>query len=770
MNTFLPFVLIAVAEGQTNLTKLKPFADGKWYDLPKDFNMAVTICESVATLGINCPAGWVNFANSCYLLIDRTSTFSEATSRCKDHSGKLVSIGSTDENEFVRGKCGSRMCWMGLTKRPGTLIWEWPDGSQASYTNWAADEPSDENTESRSEGGQLGVSERAAVLHFSFGYLNRAEKKNWANGQWLDVPAGYDEPHPLCERPVTAEGCHGDWEGFGNSCYKLFTVHSNYAKAVKACQEVSGHLVTISSSYEQNFVHQLCGKNMCWLGLHEHRGTETWVWADQTNLTYENWYPGEPNNYYYYSEGDDENVAMMNVRIHWQFEDPDKAPQFPDWVDGTWYDAPKSFNLPKPICEHAKVTHECELGWVSWRESCYLLIDKRTTYRQAVELCDDHMSRLVSIESVSVNVFIQQLCGKNICWLGLQEDPHSETWRWSDGTEPALYTNWHPGEPNNYFGVDEKVAMMHFSWGAIDRTLDSNWAQGKWFDVPATFDQPAGICEQHRGAAGCSAGWLQFGESCYRVLRSGSSYGDAKKRCQGVAAHLASVRDQNEQDFVQRLCDRRMCWLGLQEHSQTEAWYWIDGSPKAFANWAPGEPNNAGGNTDENACVMNFNFQWAIHDAGAWDKQTKTSTSLRTATSTMSSLQTKSSTSLQTTSSTSGDNLLVVLAFYVLVYVAIRFTMVKFDVKAPEELVVVGVSLMVAFLALCTGGGIVGTGSFSIQICLLFLYTIVGFFGVAYLHKNLRRQRLLEPPPISEDREDFDTSLVHETTRVMPVE
>eukprot|EP00746_Dinoflagellata_sp_MGD_P015680 gnl/MRDRNA2_/MRDRNA2_134945_c0_seq1.p1 gnl/MRDRNA2_/MRDRNA2_134945_c0~~gnl/MRDRNA2_/MRDRNA2_134945_c0_seq1.p1 ORF type:complete len:790 (-),score=115.93 gnl/MRDRNA2_/MRDRNA2_134945_c0_seq1:108-2477(-) len=776
-------ILWVAAKGDPTWTKLKPWADGKWYDLPKDFNIASTICQRPANPNLaDCEGKWLRFGVTCYLLIHRASTYSEATSRCADHSGSLVRIASAEENEFVRGRvCGSRMCWIGLTKRPGTVIWEWQDGPQATYTNWQEHEPSDENTEYRQEGGQLGVSERAAVMHFSFGYMKGRERNSWADGKWLDAPASYDEPFPICEKPVSTKGCDEiGWDGFEGSCYKLIEVHSNYAKAEQACQDASSHLVSISSGAEQQFVQQLCGKKVCWLGLREHNYTETWFWADGTKLAYENWSPGEPNNY----DGEDENVVIMNQKFHWDFVDPDAPPDLPEWVDGTWYDAPENFNLPQPICEYDQVDHQCEPGWVMWQDSCYLLIEKSVPYGEAVQLCDDHaQSKLVSITSFEENLIVQKLCGKRICWLGLREDPHSEVWRWTDGTKPT-YANWHPGEPNNLDMTDEKVAMMHFSWNVVKRTLKGEWARGEWFDVPAIFDQPNSICEKRMFSKGCSAGWLQFGESCYRLMISKSSYGEAKRRCQGVGAHLVSIQDQDEQDYVQRLCGERMCWLGLQEHKMdgspkmqitdgiTEEWYWIDGSPKYFRNWAAGEPNNAGGSTDENAAVLNFNFQWAIKDATAWGKQGQSSTTVSGARSwgigakSSSSLQNSvptSSSSLRDGESSSGSLtfLTVTMALYVLVYVAVRFAMVKVDFKAPEEVVVVAVSFMVAVLGIVTGGSILGSGSFSAQILLLFLYGIAGSLGITYLRKTLRRQRMFEVPLGPDEIEAFESGDPH---------
>ena len=78
----------------------------------------------------------------------------------------------------------------------------------------------------------------------------------------------------------------------------------------------------------------------------------------------------------------------------------------------------------------------------------------------------------MSIESAEENAYVQELCDRRACWIGLAEPPDSENWFWSDGTaagtkgEWSGYTNWDWGEPNNYGGRDEDAAFMNF-WGHL---------------------------------------------------------------------------------------------------------------------------------------------------------------------------------------------------------------------------------------------------------------------------------------------------------------
>ena len=66
--------------------------------------------------------------------------------------------------------------------------------------------------------------------------------------------------------------------------------------AEKQCEEQGGHLVTITSEGEQNFINSLIDSDSCvWIG--GKRNTKNvWVWVTGEEWKYENWAPGEPNN------------------------------------------------------------------------------------------------------------------------------------------------------------------------------------------------------------------------------------------------------------------------------------------------------------------------------------------------------------------------------------------------------------------------------------------------------------------------------------------
>ena len=70
---------------------------------------------------------------------------------------------------------------------------------------------------------------------------------------------------------------------------------------------------------------------------------------------------------------------------------------------------------------------------------------------------------LASITSSEENEQVTRIANGNVVWIGgirkgSGNGPGANHWYWSDG-RPWTYTNWHPGEPNNYGGVENRVQL-----------------------------------------------------------------------------------------------------------------------------------------------------------------------------------------------------------------------------------------------------------------------------------------------------------------------
>lgn len=88
-------------------------------------------------------------------------------------------------------------------------------------------------------------------------------------------------------------------EEYNGHYYKVFNDSFNWAQAKRRCEEIGGHLVTITSNTEQAIVKELIvsqgTKGYYWTGG-VRNSDDSWSWITDENFSYSNWSQGEPNN------------------------------------------------------------------------------------------------------------------------------------------------------------------------------------------------------------------------------------------------------------------------------------------------------------------------------------------------------------------------------------------------------------------------------------------------------------------------------------------
>ncbi len=107
----------------------------------------------------------------------------------------------------------------------------------------------------------------------------------------------------------------------------------------------------------------------------------------------------------------------------------------------------------------------------------YELITHYITWAEAKEDCEDRGGHLVTISNFEENEFVSSFAA--VIWIGFTEEVNEGSWQWITG-ETITYTNWAPGEPNNYGGIDEDYAEMG--------------GDGRWFDNINRDSNPY-VCE-----------------------------------------------------------------------------------------------------------------------------------------------------------------------------------------------------------------------------------------------------------------------------------
>ncbi|XP_019643711.1 PREDICTED: C-type lectin lectoxin-Lio2-like [Branchiostoma belcheri] len=106
----------------------------------------------------------------------------------------------------------------------------------------------------------------------------------------------------------------------------------------------------------------------------------------------------------------------------------------------------------------------------------YLVFKYERTYDEAKEVCQGYGGTLADIKSEAIHNFVEGLVRKvdphKSYWIGLNDMATEGTWAWSRGetVSDCGYTNWAPGQPDNFLWSQDCGRM----W---------DWANFKWDDA-----------------------------------------------------------------------------------------------------------------------------------------------------------------------------------------------------------------------------------------------------------------------------------------------
>lgn len=217
-------------------------------------------------------------------------TWEAAKQRCEQMGGYLATITSAEEQAFVDSlieNSGKNGLWLGARRQQSDGEFVWLTGEPFQYTNWSA--------------GQPDYTSRTEDMLMLYTYHNSQFGKwnDLTNEGWYDVPAskmGY-----ICEwdsvPSFQAEiEIPGDAVLFQGRRYKIYLDQYSWTDARDKCIRLGGHLATITSADEQEFIESLnADDRQLWIGGYRDDAFN-WYWVTGETWAYTNWGSGEPNN------------------------------------------------------------------------------------------------------------------------------------------------------------------------------------------------------------------------------------------------------------------------------------------------------------------------------------------------------------------------------------------------------------------------------------------------------------------------------------------
>ncbi|XP_078603221.1 C-type lectin-like [Branchiostoma floridae x Branchiostoma japonicum] len=101
----------------------------------------------------------------------------------------------------------------------------------------------------------------------------------------------------------------------------------------------------------------------------------------------------------------------------------------------------------------------------------------------------------------------------------------------------------------------------------------------------------------------CPAGYAVWRGVCYKPFNTEKTFGGAAAACREDGGTLAMPRDAETNAFLlflyKSVGDKNCYWFGLHDRREEGSFEWMDGTALGeYNHWAPGEPNNNGGNED----------------------------------------------------------------------------------------------------------------------------------------------------------------------------
>ncbi|QGG47119.1 lectin-like protein [Heliorestis convoluta] len=252
------------------------------------------------------------------------------------------------------------------------------------------------------------------------------------------------------------------------------------------------------------------------------------------------------------------------------------------------------------------------------RGKTYGLFELNKNWYEAKAFAESLGGQLVTVTSKQEQDQINYLLSfgkRDYYWIGASDELVEGQWRWVTG-EPFVYTNWAPGEPNNYggenymavvrtnglwndlFGRRNELQISPITFGVL---VEWDFSYNPCLPVPTIYDRTTG--------------------HYYALYDRGSIWSDAKRFAESQGGHLATItsfREQNILKFLLATGNRTFYWLGGTDEVVEGEWRWITGEPWTYSNWAQNHPNNYGG--QDYLKVINYGREigrW-VDSYGAW--------------------------------------------------------------------------------------------------------------------------------------------------------
>ncbi|XP_055345940.1 macrophage mannose receptor 1-like [Paramacrobiotus metropolitanus] len=580
-----------------------------------------------------CPYGWEELGEDCYQFNDGPVDWSEARRRCTVEKADLVSIRSSEIQNFLRQNILSRLSnnpnlnnaempyyWTGGSKRGNDPNFKWTDGSSFAYQSWSPGQP-------------LTVAITGMEIDHC-AYVDATSNGNW-NASVCTQKMGYVcagnnqqiEDHPEVIHPEIT--CEEPFKKYHDGCYYHVTQKRNRDAAQEFCAnlpEKSNLLTPLTPS--ENFYAEGQAEEGIWLGIKATSigASGGWIhrYGDGSIVM-----AGAYHNYewggYIPSASSDRLCTIMKIRDS-DCDGCDEA-YSGDWIYVTCTQERNfiCYHDGKPKDDSTSLTPlydpECGAGWIRRGDQCYKTNADPTTWKAAKSNCQnaDLHGDLLSIVSKEEELFIRDMivgadfigplpagfARASSYWINFYSN-RENFWFWPkrDSKDqyaiPAVVFNWGPGQPDN--SHDSAFADPFFlpisdsnpRCAYVEETPDALWADGNcavnraYICKKPTLSArpPTGPPPTAPSGFGCLPGHLPFGTKCLYRTPQLLTWTKARDLCRNNTGELVSFDSQSEYQSIAPFTQN--AWIGLNSLDNPRAprvFSWSDNAPVQYAPW-----------------------------------------------------------------------------------------------------------------------------------------------------------------------------------------
>ncbi|XP_055010163.1 macrophage mannose receptor 1 [Boleophthalmus pectinirostris] len=572
-----------------NCGQVVGYSNGQWNDENCDVKRKY-ICKYIEENPIprcDLASGWFSYGSYCYKLkADTRKSWAEARHDCLEDGSDLVSIMSSEEEQYIVGKLDSSYTdlWIGLSTlkcnkiscqvEAGNTQFAWSDAQALSFQNWGENEPSPDPQ----------VGSCAAII----------KDPSEQYGKWRSHLCRYERPY-MCKRPLNTL-CPSGWLSFNGSCYWLVSninLLTTWHDAFTKCSDMGSHLLIINSQEEQYFIngklpdfHHVDIPDI-WIGLSDMYQDGEFKWVDKNAFDFSNFAPGFPKNTEHF--WDCGQIYTGNYDGKWETTNCFKSLGYICEMTGGQNPKP-----PSPPDSH------CDAGYLLYGNFCYQFeTEEVKNWHDAEAHCAKEQAHLVSIHSEEELSFITaHMPGE--AWTGLNDINIENHFVYTDGT-PSDFLPWGPNQPDNWQNNEDCVNIRGMNDNEPGMLNDDFCTATKEF-----------ICKKAKGQGPppqpptTGPGWNEkcgswmpspLNDFCYLFnFLSMRKWTDARADCLNQGADLISITDPVEQSFTQGIVQQSptgiSLWMGGHDSITEGGWEWTDGSPFNYIRWNTGNPDD----------------------------------------------------------------------------------------------------------------------------------------------------------------------------------